>query len=160
MHSYCIFISLVSNFIIIVVLASSLFEANEKEKRDSELENDIQCSTDRFISGIKAAYIPAQKGSMCDATPIPTNGILYSTVNNMVAWLRIRDDGNAWIFVKLADTLTWAPMVKATMQDIADAIASRIPDDQALAIKVDEYKRQLKYSDYGSEQMIKTYSPL
>lgn len=159
MDSYCIF-ALVSNFIIIILLARSLFNANEKEKRDSELQNDIQRSTDLFISGIKAAYIPAQKGSMCDATPIPGNGILYSAVNNRVAWLRVRDDGNAWMFVKLADSQTWAPMVRATMQDIADAIASKIPDDQALAIKVDEYKRQLKYSDYDSEQMIKTYSPL
>lgn len=156
-------IKLIVDLLLIASLFASFFLEWQNRKRVKLLERDIKASTDRFISGIGAAYIPACKGSMCDATPIPANGVLYKTVNNNVAWLKVRTDGNPWIFVKMADTKEWAPMVKATMQDIADALASKIPDDQALAIKADEYRKQLKdcgYASHNIEQMVKTYSPL
>jgi hypothetical protein len=154
------YVQVIVNFLLIGLLLDSINSDIKKKKKAERFVREFKDETDRFVSGISAAYIPANRGSMCDAGAVPVNGIIYKTVNNSIAWLKARKDGNMWIFVKLADSQSWAPMVIATNQDIADAIASKVADETALAIKSEAYQREISNQNYSGEQMIKTYLPL
>lgn len=131
--------------------------ADEERMRFNKRWSEIQKSAEDE-KNIGANYRPAKKGG--PLFDIPANGVLYFSENNSIAWLKVRSDGAVWLFSKMADTGKWVPIRSATPWEVGGCFASAIPDDQALAIKAEEYRKMLHDCNYDGEVMIKNFAPL
>lgn len=170
----------------LIILASLLLLSIARKraiKKAKEARLSVQAHTDDFLSsldnlrnlfeGLKKecgeaqkpdrlheSYMPDKRGDTSGSLAIPANGIIYTTVNNKIGWLKVRGDGFPWMFTKLADSGEWCAVEVAKVQNVADCIASAVPDDVALAIKTEAYQREQSNANYMGERMIKNYQPL
>jgi hypothetical protein len=60
-------------------------------------------------------------------------GIFYQTVNKGVGWCR-EVDGEAWLYIRLADSGRWCKFRRATTAEIDGAYESALPNDEQVTL--------------------------